>query len=206
MFHITDPLTPKNLVCTLHLSADLHHKGAVRPLVATVEWGVLWRLRNSGKYASVWYVNKQIVLGCRIKDIASFVKMKYLVISVLALLYVRFFQTSEAFIQVLIDPRVSTKISRRITTSSSKIAVSLSASNRAIFRLNLGAKPPTKSPDNDSKLPSNSSESKKVAGLEPKYVVAIGIFLSASLFDFFVVHHGQPYLAHPLWYQIMTPQ
>jgi hypothetical protein len=45
------------------------------------------------------------------------------------------------------------------------------------------------------KAPEKIEEKK---GLESKYLVALGVFAFAALFDFFVVHQGQPYLAHPM--------
>lgn len=40
-------------------------------------------------------------------------------------------------------------------------------------------------------------ETPKSGGIEPKYLAALGVFIFAVLWDFFVTHAGQPYLAHP---------
>jgi hypothetical protein len=44
---------------------------------------------------------------------------------------------------------------------------------------------------------SGSDDSAKSGGVEPKYLAALGVFLFAALYDFFITHGGQPYLAHP---------
>jgi hypothetical protein len=44
---------------------------------------------------------------------------------------------------------------------------------------------------------SSSDDSAKSGGIEPKYLAALGVFLFAALYDFFITHGGQPYLAHP---------
>ena len=44
---------------------------------------------------------------------------------------------------------------------------------------------------------SHSDDSAKSGGIEPKYLAALGVFLFAALYDFFITHGGQPYLAHP---------
>ena len=43
----------------------------------------------------------------------------------------------------------------------------------------------------------NDNNSKKSDGIEPKYLAALGLFIFAALYDFFVTHNGQVYLAHP---------
>ena len=37
----------------------------------------------------------------------------------------------------------------------------------------------------------------KAAGIEPKYLYALGLFIFAALYDFFVTHGGKAYLVHP---------
>jgi hypothetical protein len=44
---------------------------------------------------------------------------------------------------------------------------------------------------------SNSTDDGKSSGIEPKYLAALGVFVFAALYDFFITHGGQPYLAHP---------
>ena len=44
---------------------------------------------------------------------------------------------------------------------------------------------------------SSSDDSEKSGGIEPKYLAALGVFIFAALYDFFITHGGQPYLAHP---------
>ena len=41
------------------------------------------------------------------------------------------------------------------------------------------------------------AEVNEKGGIEPKYLAAIGVFAFAVLYDFFITHGGQPYLAHP---------
>mmetsp|Transcript_31539 Transcript_31539/g.43284 ORF Transcript_31539/g.43284 Transcript_31539/m.43284 type:complete len:106 (-) Transcript_31539:77-394(-) len=43
---------------------------------------------------------------------------------------------------------------------------------------------------------SPSDETEKT-GVETKYLVALGVFFFACVYDFFVMHGGQVYLAHP---------
>ena len=49
---------------------------------------------------------------------------------------------------------------------------------------------------------SSNDDPVKSGGIEPKYLGALGVFIFAALYDFFITHGGQPYLAHPptLWY------
>jgi len=42
----------------------------------------------------------------------------------------------------------------------------------------------------------NNTE-KEPSRVEPKYLAALGVFIFAALYDFFITHHGQVYLAHP---------
>ena len=42
-----------------------------------------------------------------------------------------------------------------------------------------------------------NDETPKSGGIEPKYLGALGVFIFAALYDFFITHGGQPYLAHP---------
>jgi hypothetical protein len=42
-----------------------------------------------------------------------------------------------------------------------------------------------------------NDEAPKSGGIEPKYLGALGVFIFAALYDFFITHGGQPYLAHP---------
>ena len=44
---------------------------------------------------------------------------------------------------------------------------------------------------------SSGDDAVKSGGIEPKYLAAIGVFIFAALYDFFITHGGQPYLAHP---------
>lgn len=44
---------------------------------------------------------------------------------------------------------------------------------------------------------SGDESSEKKEGIEPKYLGALGVFIFAALYDFFITHGGQPYLAHP---------
>ena len=34
-------------------------------------------------------------------------------------------------------------------------------------------------------------------GVEPKYLIAVGVVIFGVLWDFFITHGGQPYLQHP---------
>lgn len=42
-----------------------------------------------------------------------------------------------------------------------------------------------------------SGSGEKATGPEKKYVYAAGVVMFAILWDFFITHGGQPYLAHP---------
>ena len=44
---------------------------------------------------------------------------------------------------------------------------------------------------------SSNDDTTKSGGIEPKYLGALGVFVFAALYDFFITHGGQPYLAHP---------
>ena len=53
-------------------------------------------------------------------------------------------------------------------------------------------------PRSDLSLQAGADESsEKKEGIEPKYLGALGVFIFAALYDFFITHGGQPYLAHP---------
>lgn len=43
----------------------------------------------------------------------------------------------------------------------------------------------------------SDNDTAKSGGIEPKYLGALGVFIFAALYDFFITHGGQPYLAHP---------
>ena len=53
-------------------------------------------------------------------------------------------------------------------------------------------------PRSDLSLKAGADEpTEKKEGIEPKYLGALGVFIFAALYDFFITHGGQPYLAHP---------
>ena len=43
----------------------------------------------------------------------------------------------------------------------------------------------------------NANDSEETKSIEPKYLAAIGVVIFGVLWDFFITHHGQVYLAHP---------
>ena len=82
--------------------------------------------------------------------------------------------------------------------ASSKVIRSLKVNNIVAtsiqiqpFRMDLSLQAKKKEP-----APVVEEEVKK-EGIEPKYLGALGVFLFAALYDFFITHGGQPYLAHP---------
>ena len=46
-------------------------------------------------------------------------------------------------------------------------------------------------------LMATDKNNEKAAGIEPKYLYALGLFIFAALYDFFVTHGGKAYIVHP---------
>lgn len=106
------------------------------------------------------------------------------------LFIVSFYETVVAFQHVKVIQRVA------VAPSSSAYierTASNSLSQKQQQRTNFSLQAKKEKPAPKAEV----TEKEEKSGIEPKYLAAIGVFAFAVLYDFFITHGGQPYLAHP---------
>jgi hypothetical protein len=101
-----------------------------------------------------------------------------------------FYETAVAFQHLKVIQRATVAPS---SSANIERTISNSLHQKQQQRMNFSIQAKKKEPAPKAEV----TEKAEKSGIEPKYLAAVGVFAFAVLYDFFITHGGQPYLAHP---------